>query len=275
MFQFKSTLAHIVFYILLISKYFNHILGKGKMSKTLIALFCAVLLAIPALADDTEKSDGAVDERIINLKERALELEREKFEYEKAETARKEYEEQFSKNCDFRREIPVIEMKLSEYGVAADEALRKDLSILKERGADKVILNVFSGGGSGFMGLAVADVISKFVKGGMEIETHAYGLVASAAVPIFVSGSKRISNRSTLFMVHESAIWEFGFGYSKTTHSDVRAQKDMMDRMEEVYLRILAENSNRDFEFWKGLEKQTTWFPAEQALEWGLVDEIQ
>ena len=108
----------------------------------------------------------------------------------------------------------------------------------------------------------------------MYIEGHAYGVVASAAVPVFASCSKRISNESTLFMVHESAIWSFQFGFKKETHSDIIAQKEMMDKMQERYLNILSQNTKRKADFWKELESKTTWFPAIQGQEWGLVDEI-
>jgi ATP-dependent protease ClpP protease subunit len=244
----------------------------------MVALFCALMLVGFGWGAYAEQpgSEDVVDDREIDLKERELQLDREKFEYKKSEAKRLEFEKQFSDNIDIRRPVPVIEFKMStSYGPRSDAVLRKDLSILMEMGITKVILNIFSGGGSGFEGLAVSDVIRNFVEAGMEIEAHAYGIVASAAVPIFASASKRISNNSTLFMVHEAAIWEFAFGYSKTTHSDIRSQKDMMDQMQETYLNLLVQNSTKDFEFWKALETKTTWFSAKTAMEWGLVDEIR
>jgi ATP-dependent protease ClpP protease subunit len=224
---------------------------------------------------DDDGCDRELEERSLQLKRDRLAFDREKWEYEKSETQREEFEKRFSEFCDFRVTPPVINLKMDGYRATTDDAMRSDINMLREMGHNKVILNVFSGGGSGFLGLALADVINDFVQDGMEIEAHAYGIVASAAVPIFASASTRVSNNSVLFMVHEAAIWEFSFGMSKTTHSDIRSQKDMMDEMEKLYLNILAAHSNKDWAFWKDLESKTTWFTPEKAMEWGLVDEIK
>jgi ATP-dependent protease ClpP protease subunit len=49
----------------------------------------------------------------------------------------------------------------------------------------------------------------------------------------------------------------------------------MMDRLRDCYLKKLVANSTKPYEFWSDLEGKTTWFTAEQALEWGLVDRIE
>ena len=48
----------------------------------------------------------------------------------------------------------------------------------------------------------------------------------------------------------------------------------MMDRIRDKYLKILAANSDKDYQFWADLEGKTTWFTPEQAFDWGLVDVI-
>jgi ATP-dependent protease ClpP protease subunit len=241
------------------------------MGKLFIVLACVGLLIFGNVAFAEEDK---VDDRVIDLNERQLQLEREKFEYEKSETARLEYEKRFSALCDIKGEIPVFKIYAS-IGEYDRLNLRNDLSILYQQGYKKVIVNISSGGGSAFAGLSMADVIAEFKGKGMEIEMRADGIVASAAVPIFAAGSVRISSPSTLFMVHETALWKFSFGFSRETHSDIAAQKDLMDKLQARYLELLAASSNKDFDFWLDLEKKTSWFTAKEALEWGLVDKIE
>jgi len=239
---------------------------------TVVMLFLSMpgAIADPPVTPDESK----VDDRLIDLRERELQLERDKFEYQKSETARAEYESQFSSACDIKRKIPVYSIVAGIYYVDRLN-LRKDLSILFEQGHREVVIYISSGGGDAFTGLSMADVISEFIAKGMTITTHADGVVASAAVPIYAVGSERVSSPSTLFMVHEAALWKFSFGYSKESHSDIAAQKQMMDKLQKKYLDLLASRSNRDSEFWLELEKKTSWFTAEEALEWGLVDRIK
>jgi ATP-dependent protease ClpP protease subunit len=70
-------------------------------------------------------------------------------------------------------------------------------------------------------------------------------------------------------MVHESSIWKFSFGFSRETHSDIKAKNEMMDKLQTAYLTLLASNSERDYDFWLELEGKTSWFDAKQAQEWG------
>jgi ATP-dependent Clp protease protease subunit len=242
-----------------------------KVSSVIVSFVCVVLMAGVVYADNTAET---VDDRVIDLRERELGLEREKFEYEKAETKRAEYERRFSPLCDIKGNVPVFKIYAS-IGEFDRLNLRNDLSILYERGYKKVIVNISSGGGSAFAGLSMADVISEYRGKGMTIEMRADGIVASAAVPIYAVASERISSPSTLFMVHESALWKFSFGYSRETHTDISAQKDMMDKLQARYLTILSEHSDRDYDFWLALEGKTSWFTAKEALEWGLVDKIE
>jgi ATP-dependent protease ClpP protease subunit len=48
-----------------------------------------------------------------------------------------------------------------------------------------------------------------------------------------------------------------------------------MTMLQDRYISILVEHSSLSETEWRDMERQTTWFTAEQAKEWGLVDEIR
>jgi ATP-dependent protease ClpP protease subunit len=73
-------------------------------------------------------------------------------------------------------------------------------------------------------------------------------------------------------MVHEAALWKWP---GRETASDIRAQQRLMDVLQIRYLTYLVDNSNLTFDEWVEKEKATTWFTADQAMQWGIVDEIR
>jgi ATP-dependent protease ClpP protease subunit len=48
-----------------------------------------------------------------------------------------------------------------------------------------------------------------------------------------------------------------------------------MHLLRERYIGKLTANSRLDKNKWEELEKKTTWFSAEKAMDWGLVDKIE
>jgi len=135
-------------------------------------------------------------------------------------------------------------------------------------------LHIFinSPGGDAFTGLALADEIERAKQKGFKVTAHASGIVASAAVPVFAVCQERFAAPGTIFMVHEAALWKWP---GRETASDIRSQNELMDLLRERYIGKLVENSKLTKAEWEQLEKKTTWFSAEKALEWGLVDRIE
>jgi ATP-dependent protease ClpP protease subunit len=135
----------------------------------------------------------------------------------------------------------------------------------------KMFIN--SPGGDAFSGLALADLIIKAQEEfGITFEAHANGIIASAAVPVFAVCKKRYAASGTIFMVHEAALWKWP---GRESASDIRSQNELMIMLQDRYLSYLVGNSNLDLAKWQEMEKATTWFNAEKALEIGLVDEIK
>lgn len=151
--------------------------------------------------------------------------------------------------------------------------LFSDYIILKNKyNIKKLVVTVDSGGGSAFAGMAIANLIRLMESEGVEIEGYAIGKVASAAVPIFASCSKRYAYRDCVFMVHKASLRKI---FAEETMEDLDSQKSVMSMLRNSYMRILAENSKLSEKEWLEKIMACTWFSTEQALEWGLVDEIK
>ena len=133
-------------------------------------------------------------------------------------------------------------------------------------------LFINSPGGDAFTGLALADEIEKAKNAGFTVIAHASGIVASAALPIFAVCNERIAGSGTIFMVHETSIWKWP---GRETASDIRSQNELMDLLRERYITKMEQYSNLSKEEWEELGSKNTWFSAEQAQEWGLVDSIE
>lgn len=150
--------------------------------------------------------------------------------------------------------------------------LWNDLIIFESMGVVNVELYINSPGGDAFSGLALADQIERAQRKGIKITAFASGIIASAAVPVLAVCGKRYATPGTIFMVHEAALWKWP---GRETASDIRSQNELMGLLRERYIRKLVNNTNLTKEKWEELEKKTTWFSAEQAKEWGLVDSIE
>jgi ATP-dependent protease ClpP protease subunit len=160
-------------------------------------------------------------------------------------------------------------------GLSVSDVTRlwNDLCVL-ENSTDIRDVNLFinSPGGDAFSGLALADQIERARRKGFRVTAHASGIVASAAVPVFAVCNERFAAPGTIFMVHEAALWKWP---GRETASDIRSQNDLMGLLRDRYIGKLTANSKLDRTKWEELEKKTTWFSAEKAMDWGLVDKIE
>ena len=146
-----------------------------------------------------------------------------------------------------------------------------DIVILKSRDIKKLVIRLNSGGGSVLAGFAYADQISS-IQSEFEVTIIATGLIASAAVPIFAIGEKRVATKSTLFMIHQAAMYKF---FAKEGLRDLTAQKKMMELLQKKYTNMLVAATNLTYDELVKMQELETWFTAEEAKSWGFVDEIR
>jgi ATP-dependent protease ClpP protease subunit len=150
--------------------------------------------------------------------------------------------------------------------------LWNDLTLLQLRGIKAVELYINTGGGSAFDGLSITDQVERFVKKGGVINAHASGIIASATVPILAVCSKRFSSSGAIFMVHQASIFKY---FSSETKSDLASQTSMMNLLETIYMSKLEKYTKLSRKEWTELSKDTTWFGVEDAIKFGLVDEVE
>jgi ATP-dependent protease ClpP protease subunit len=161
----------------------------------------------------------------------------------------------------------------SELSVSDVTRLWNDLVVLELNSAIRdVNLFINSPGGDAFSGLALADQIERAQGKGFRITAHASGIIASAAVPVFAVCNVRMAAPGTIFMVHEAELWKWP---GLETASDISSQNELMVLLRDRYIGKLTTNSKLTKEKWAQLENKTTWFSAEKAQEWGLVDKIE
>jgi len=152
------------------------------------------------------------------------------------------------------------------------QSLWNDMVIITEKyHITDIHIFISSPGGSAFAGLSLADQILAMKKIGCHITAHASGIIASAAVPVFAVCDHRIAGEDTFFMVHEASIWKL---FAEEKVKDLEAQLAMMKLLEKSYINKLVKHSKLSFDEWKAMEGKTSYFTAEQAKEYGIVDEI-
>jgi len=161
----------------------------------------------------------------------------------------------------------------SELSVSDVTRLWNDIVVLELNSSIRdVNLFINSPGGDAFSGLALADQIERAQRRGFRVTAHASGIVASAAVPVFAVCNPRLAAPGTIFMVHEAELWKWP---GRETASDISSQNELMGLLRERYLGKLVTRTKLAKEKWEQLENKTTWFSAEKAVEWGLVDKIE
>lgn len=135
---------------------------------------------------------------------------------------------------------------------------------------EKIELFVGSFGGSEYEMFALYDVIQTLKS---PIHTVAMGKCMSAAPLLVAAGcpGERWATPNTWFMVHQG--WdEFG----EKRYDDLQRDITHMKEMGKVWYALMEKHTKKNAAFWKRLcdKSGDTYFDAQQALEWGIVDSL-
>ena len=238
------------------------------MKKLLTIVLAASLLIVPstlAFADAGDICDGYVKEKVV---EKVVEVEKEPKVVRSMEVPNPTL--RLSQLTGLTSKGAYIKV-FSGLSVADVTRLWNDLIYLRDETEIRVVdLFINSPGGDAFSGLALSDLVVRAQKDwGFTIRAHASGIIASAAVPVFAVCAIRTAEPGTIFMVHEAALWKWP---GRETASDIASQNELMHLLRDRYLGYLVDNSNLSMEEWRALEKKTTWFTAEKAREFGLIE---
>lgn len=147
------------------------------------------------------------------------------------------------------------------------ELVISQLQYLDNNGADEIILQINSPGGSVSAGLAIYDTMN-YIKA--RIVTVGVGMAASMGAFLLSAGSKgcRRATENTEVLIHQP------LGGASGQASDIIIAANHIKRTRENLNRILSENTGKPMRvIQKDTDRDFT-MTARQALEYGLVDEV-
>ena len=177
----------------------------------------------------------------------------------------------------FKRHNPytkLFEERIIFLGVQVDDASANDvmaqLLTLESIDPDRDIQIYINSPGGSFTALTAIYDTMRFVK--PDIQTIAMGQAASAAAVILAAGTpgKRLALPNARIIIHQPAMVDGGYAQA----SDVEIQANEILRMRTWLEEVLAKHSNRTEEQVRDDIERDKIFTAEQALEYGLVDQV-
>lgn len=152
-----------------------------------------------------------------------------------------------------------------------DEYSIKRMCILLKRVSkthDNIKLCINSGGGGLYSGFAGMDYIRSLVLQGINIETIAYGICASAATFLLMGGSKRSMGKNAYILIHQMSDTIGGtFG---ELQSSMKNNKKHMKHFRRLYL----ENTDLPDEYLEKLLTKDIVLSSAKCLKYGIVNEL-
>ena len=148
-------------------------------------------------------------------------------------------------------------------------AVQREISNAKGKELNLVIS---SGGGSVTEGMAIADLIANYPE---ETTATGIGLVASIATVVLMSADKVKMTENAFMMIHRP--WSYTMGNA----DELEATAELLDKMEAKLLDIYTASVIKRKGSQDNLENKITemmaaetWLTAQEALEFGFIDEI-
>jgi len=155
------------------------------------------------------------------------------------------------------------------YDVVGDSWSGTDAATLvKEIKAQKgkaLNVHINSPGGSVFDGYAVFNSLK--AHDGV-VTTYVDGMAASIASIIALAGTKIVIAKNGMMMIHNPLCYCFG------TAAEIRKQADVLDQIKETLINTYVTRTGKTREVISAAMDDETYFSADQAKDYGLVDEI-
>jgi len=131
---------------------------------------------------------------------------------------------------------------------------------------DPINLVINSTGGSVYEALGIIDYIQSL---DVKVNTIVRGCAMSAAALILCAGTGvRAASKNSTIMFHEMSSDIYG------KSSDMKANVQHMEKLEDILLDIMHTNSKKDVEWWKTTTIKDFYITPVEALELGVIDTI-
>jgi ATP-dependent Clp endopeptidase proteolytic subunit ClpP len=164
-----------------------------------------------------------------------------------------------------KAEIWIYEMIGEDFwtggGITAKN-FQKELASVK---ASQIDLHINSPGGVVFDGVTIYNLIKQHPA---NVTTYIDGLAASIASVIALAGDKVIMAANALYMVHNPT------GLAMGTANDMRSLADVLDKIAGTMIVTYVGKTGKTESDIKAMLDAETWMTADEALEYGFIDEI-
>lgn len=169
----------------------------------------------------------------------------------------------------------IIDDYIGDWLLGTDkQSIRRQLERYKDVHVD---VKISSLGGSLDDGL---DIRQQFIDHG-DVTAHLHGFVASAATVLAMGAKRIVMGKYALFLVHQCSNEVFECGQMNSTALQTlidRLQKNKEDneKIDGVLAAMYASRcKNHSQEELLDLLKESKWLTAQEALDWGFIDEIK
>lgn len=169
----------------------------------------------------------------------------------------------------------IIDDYIGDWWLGTDkQSIRRQLARHKDEHVD---VKISSLGGSLDDGL---DIRQQFIDHG-DVTAHLHGFVASAATVLAMGAKRIVMGKYALFLVHQCSNEVFEWGQMNATDLQTlidRLQKNKEDneKIDGVLAAMYASRcKNHSQEELLELLKESKWLTAQEALDWGFIDEIK
>lgn len=127
-------------------------------------------------------------------------------------------------------------------------------------------LTLSSGGGLYLPAFALHDQIKASKK---EVTIEATGICQSSALLILQAGSKRSATKNTVFMMHKTA-----HEIERTAYEEFTKEVEQRKKENELFTQLTIDRSKISKEEFDKLTQNSLYFNSQEALTYGLIDEI-
>ena len=145
----------------------------------------------------------------------------------------------------------------------SDKAFKQDIENLGD--VENITLHINSPGGSVFSAVAIANTLKNHKA---KITANIDGLAASAATIITSACDTVRMPKNALFMVHNPITFAYG------NNQDMQKKLEMLNKVKNSIIETYLNKAKTDKETLSELMDNETWMSAEEAKEYGFVDEI-
>ena len=146
-------------------------------------------------------------------------------------------------------------------GITA-KSFQKELSEIK---AKQIDLHINSPGGLVFDGITIYNLLKQHPA---SVTTYIDGLAASIASVIALAGDKVVMAENALFMIHKASGMVIG------TSDDMRDFAEKLDKVNGSIATTYTSKTKKDESEISAMMAAETWLTADEALDFGFVDEI-